>query len=93
MAKASRQKRLGQADLRSRIALTVAEASAALGVSERHLRSLLHELPHVYLGSKPVIPIDSLREWLRQQAAANENGVDSTVEDMIRGFEPREGTR
>ena len=35
------------------------------GVSERHLRTMLAEVPHVYLGGRVVIPVEPLREWLR----------------------------
>ena len=52
--------------LESRLALSVGEAAAALGVSERHLRTLLPELPHVHLGARVVVPVDALREWLKE---------------------------
>ncbi len=38
-----------------RLALSVAEAAASIGVSERHLRTLLPEVPHVYVGGRVVI--------------------------------------
>jgi hypothetical protein len=58
-AKSETQDRLALAD---RLALSPAEAARALGVSERHLRSILGELPHTHLGNRIVIPVDSLRE-------------------------------
>ena len=51
--------------LESRLALSVGEAATTLGVSERHLRTLLPELPHVHLGGRVVVPVEALREWLR----------------------------
>gem|GEM_PF-5217205 len=36
--------------LPGRLALSLAEAARALGVSERHVREILPELPHVHLG-------------------------------------------
>ena len=56
--------------LADRIGLTVEEAAAALGVSERHLRSLLPEIPHARLGGRVVVPVDDLRRWLSERARA-----------------------
>jgi len=40
-----------------RLALSLAEAARALGVSERHVREILPELPHIHLGRRVVIPV------------------------------------
>jgi excisionase family DNA binding protein len=69
--------------LANRLALTVAEAAQVLGVSERHIRNLLPELPHVYLGGRPVIPVDPLKDWLATQAKAKQGRVDATVEEVL----------
>jgi hypothetical protein len=37
-------------DLVGRLALTVPEAAKAVGVSERHFRSMLPKIPHIYFG-------------------------------------------
>lgn len=52
-----------------KLALTAAEAAEALGVSERHLTSLVSrdEVPHVRLGHRIVFPIDVLRDFMRGQ--------------------------
>ena len=50
-----------------RLALSLSEAAKALGASERHLRSMPPELPPVHLGTRVVVPIDALREWLGAQ--------------------------
>lgn len=47
------------------LALSPREASKAIGVCEKTLRSkLLPQLRHVRVGQRVVIPIDSLRDWL-----------------------------
>ncbi len=69
-----------------RVALSVSEAAAALGVSERHLRSFLPEIPRVHLGSRVIIPLDSLREWLRERAAQEKAQDRKLMEDLIRGL-------
>jgi excisionase family DNA binding protein len=73
--------------LADRLALTVAEAARVLGVSERHIRNLLPELPHVYLGGRPVIPVDPLKDWLATQAKAEQGRVDATVEEFMQSFD------
>ena len=35
---------------------------------ERHIRQMLPEIPHARLGGSVVVPIDLLRQWLRDQA-------------------------
>ena len=66
-----------------RLALTVPEAAAAMGVSERHLRSMLPEIPHVYLGGRVVIPVEPLREWLRAQAQAEKARAERTAREIL----------
>jgi hypothetical protein len=70
-------------DLRGRLGLSFAEAAAALGVSERHLRSLRRELPVAQLGGKLVLPVDSLREWLRRRAEQGTAKTDAAVSDLL----------
>ena len=66
-----------------RLALTVPEAAAAMGISERHLRTMLAEVPHVYLGGRVVIPVEPLREWLRAQAQAEKAGAERTAREIL----------
>ena len=77
--------------LSNRLALSIREAAAAVGVSERTLRQMLPELPHVRLGSRVVIPVALLEEWLRTQSEAEENRVGSEVESILDAL--REGNR
>ena len=66
-----------------RLALSVAEAAASIGVSERHLRTLLPEVPHCYVGNRVVIPIEPLREWLREQARVEKTRADAVAREIL----------
>ena len=72
--------------LSERLALSPAEAAQRLGVSENHLRSLLPELPHVYLGRRVVIPVEPLREWLSERARSEAGRVDAAVKEILDGI-------
>ncbi len=67
-----------------RLALSIAEAAASIGVSERHLRTLLPEVPHVFVGNRVVIPVVPLREWLREQAKAEGTRADAVAREILR---------
>ena len=69
--------------LPERLALTIPEAAAAIGVSERHLRSMLPEIPHVRLGGRVVVPIYQLRKYLAEQVQTERGKVNQTVEDIL----------
>ncbi len=69
--------------LDDRLALSLAEAARALGVSERHVREMLSELPHVHLGRRVVIPVDSLREWLRDRARAERSRAEREAAEIV----------
>ena len=62
--------------LANRLALTVPEAAKAVGVSDRHLRSLLPEIPHTYLGGRIVIPVKAFEEWLSEQTKIEKARAD-----------------
>ena len=70
--------------LSDRLALNVEEAAAAIGVSVRHLRSILPAIPHIYLGNRLVIPVEPLREWLREQTLTEKARADQIVEEVLR---------
>ena len=69
--------------LSERLALSVQEAAASLGVSERLLRDVLPEIPHCHVGSRVVIPVSLLEEWLRQQAGKDQTVVGKVVEEIL----------
>lgn len=56
-------------ELVPRLSLRPKEAAAALGISERRLRQLLPELPHVRRRGVLLFPVDALRAWLEKQSA------------------------
>ena len=70
--------------LRDRLALTIREAALVLGVSERHVRSHLGDLPHLHLGGRVLVPVEGLREWVRRQAEAEEAGVTDVVDEILK---------
>ena len=69
-----------------KLALTAAEAAEALGVSERHLTSLVSrdEVPHVRLGHRVVFPVEVLREFMRGKClrflAVSEEALTQSIE-------------
>ncbi len=54
-----------------RLALSIDEASQALGIGDRQMRELAarEDFPAFRLGRRVLVPVDELRTWLRQQAA------------------------
>ena len=48
------------------LVVSLATAARLLGVSDRHIRSHLHEIPHVRLGGRLLFRVESLRTWLDQ---------------------------
>ena len=87
MTDAAIKSKLSNADtgfmLMNRLALRPAEAARALGLSERALRQILPQLPHLHAGSAVLIPVDLLREWLRDQAKSENGKVDAVVKDTL----------
>ena len=63
--------------------MTVPEAAAAIGVSERHLRSMLPEVPHCRVGGRVVVPVEPLREWLRARTEAEKAGADQVAQQIL----------
>lgn len=77
----------GPIGLSDRLALRIAEVARVLGISERHARKLLPRLPHCRLGGVVIVPVDQLREWLRDQARIEPDAVDKVVDEVLRGLE------
>jgi hypothetical protein len=69
--------------LSERLALTIPEAAKAVGVSERLMRTVLPEIPHCHVGSRVVIPVPLLEEWLRQQAGKEQTVVGKAVNEIL----------
>lgn len=66
-----------------RLGFRLKEAAESLGVSERHIRQILPELPHVRLGSVVVVPVDLLREWLRSRSEAEKHDAGETAREIL----------
>jgi hypothetical protein len=77
--------KLSGIDLTSRLALRPAEAARVLGVSERTLRQILPELPHLRIGSGGVVllPVEGLRAWLQDEAKAEKGRAESIAEAIL----------
>jgi hypothetical protein len=69
--------------LSERLALSVPEAATAIGVSERHMRSVLPDIPHCNIGNRVVIPVPLLVEWLRKQAQEEQTVVGKAVNEIL----------
>ncbi len=69
--------------LSERLALSIPEAAAAVGVSERLMRTLLPDIPHCHVGNRVVIPVSLLDEWLRQEAQKEQTVVGKAVDDIL----------
>ena len=67
-----------------KLALRVREAAESIGVSERHLRDVLPEIPHTRIGTCVVIPIDLFKEWLRKRASVEQRGADEVANDIMK---------
>jgi hypothetical protein len=70
-------------DLANRLALGIGEAADALGISERHLRNHLSEIPHVFIGNRVVVPVDAAREWLRERVQTQRSETDTVVDEVV----------
>ena len=57
-----------------KLALSVKEAAAAIGISDRKIWDLINVsgFPSARLGGRVIIPVDDLRRWLSQQAVSGE---------------------
>jgi excisionase family DNA binding protein len=74
-------------NLADRLALRPAEVARALGVSERSVRQILPELPHTRIGTAVVVPIDDLKQWLRDRAKQERSAVDQAVDEVLTQLE------
>ncbi len=69
--------------LPNRLGLSIKEAAGVLGVSEGLLRTALPEIPHLHIGTRVVIPVDALRDWLRAQAKAEAQSATRDVDEIL----------
>jgi hypothetical protein len=73
-------------DLSTRLALRPNEAAMALGISERTLRGLLPELPHIRCGSVVMIPVKPLEGWLKDRSKAEQSVADEIANEIMSEF-------
>ena len=73
-----------------RLGLRPIEVAKALGVSERTVRQILPEIPHLRIGTAIVIPIEALKKWLIDEAKVEEGRIDAAVEEILEGLESDE---
>ena len=74
--------------LDTRLALRPEEAAVALGVSERKLREMLPELPHLRHGRAVLLPVEALRAWLSDQAKTEQGRVKKVTEEILQAIAP-----
>ena len=73
-------------DLAGRLALRPTEVALCLGVSERLVRQILPELPHVHIGTAVVIPVSDLREWLSKRSLAERKQEKDEAQAIARSL-------
>ena len=76
-----------RAELTDRLALRPAEVAGALGLSERTIRQILPQLPHLRVGGAVLVPVEGLREWLRTQSRIEGSTVDRAVKEVLASLE------
>ena len=69
--------------LSNRLGLRPAEVADVLGISERSVRQVLPELPHLRIGTAVVVPVDALRDWLRSHAQQGPGRIGAIVDDVM----------
>lgn len=56
------------------LVVDLATAARLVGVSDRHLRKFLNELPHVRIGGRLLFRVERLNEWLAAREATEAKG-------------------
>ncbi len=77
--------------LANRLALRPREAAQALGLSERKLREVLPQLPHVRVGGAVLLPVEALRAWLSDQAKVEQGRAEKVAEEILQAIDPNGG--
>lgn len=74
-------------DLSTRLTLTVPEAAAVLGISERSLRARLPELPCVRFGTRRLLPVAALRRWIEEHSEIEDQRLAILAERTLRDLD------
>ena len=69
--------------LADRLALRPKEAAEAMGISERKLRELLPQLPHVRLDGVVVLPTRLLERWLETRSQADASRAERLASEIL----------
>jgi len=79
-------------DLGSRVALRPDEVARALGIGKRTVRDILSRLPHFRIGTAVLIPVDCLKEWVRDQVEAPHKNSSHEIDEIMNSLEsPKRG--
>ena len=74
-------------DLSARLALRPVEAADALGISERKLRDMLPELPHVRHRGVLMIPVRPLERWLEEESKKETRRMEKLTDEIADSFQ------
>lgn len=66
-----------------RLALRIGEVAESLGVSERKVRELLPQIPHLRVDRVVLVPVEALRHWLEDRARAEGARADLVTEEIL----------
>jgi hypothetical protein len=75
--------------LDSRLALRANEVAASLGVSDRKFRQIASRLPAVWLDSLRIFPVDTLRQWLIDEAERQSAEEALTIDSIVAELGPK----
>jgi hypothetical protein len=71
-------------NLRSRLALSISEAAAVVGLSENTFRTVLPEIERVTVGRRVLIPVGALERWLAGRVERYPAGDDTLFDDLLK---------
>ena len=74
-------------DLANRLALSIAEAAAVLGVSENSFRSaVMPEIEKLYVGRRVLVPVVALERWVADRSERDGRVDTGALDDLLAGL-------